>query len=54
MAWNACRSHLEGVVTIVELFSDCERFPLYAFRLSRHVLPAKVRAFVDFVARSVC
>ena len=30
-----------------------ERFPLYAFHLSRHVPPAKVRAFLDFVVGSV-
>jgi DNA-binding transcriptional LysR family regulator len=40
---------------IVELFPDWpgERFPLYLFHLSRHVPPAKVRAFLDFVVRSV-
>ena len=40
---------------IVELFPDWpgERFPLYVFHLSRHVPPAKVRAFLDFVVRSV-
>lgn len=40
---------------LVELFPDWadERFPLYAFHLSRHVPPAKVRAFVDFVIRAV-
>lgn len=39
---------------LVELFPDWpdERFPLYVFHLSRHVPPAKVRAFVDFVVRS--
>jgi DNA-binding transcriptional LysR family regulator len=26
-----------------------ERFPLYAYHLSRHLPPAKVRAFLDFV-----
>ena len=26
-----------------------ERFPLYAYHLSRHLPPAKVRAFIDFV-----
>jgi DNA-binding transcriptional LysR family regulator len=38
-----------------ELFPDWpdERFPLYAFHLSRHVPPAKVRAFLDFVVASV-
>jgi DNA-binding transcriptional LysR family regulator len=36
---------------LIELFPDWpdERFPLYAFHLSRHVPPAKVRAFLDFV-----
>jgi DNA-binding transcriptional LysR family regulator len=40
---------------LVELFPDWpgERFPLYMFHLSRHVPPAKLRAFVDFVVRSV-
>jgi DNA-binding transcriptional LysR family regulator len=40
---------------LVELFPDWseERFPLYAFHLSRHVPPAKVRAFLDFVVGSV-
>jgi DNA-binding transcriptional LysR family regulator len=37
------------------LFPDWpdERFPLYMFYLSRHVPPAKLRAFVDFVVGSV-
>jgi DNA-binding transcriptional LysR family regulator len=30
-----------------------ERFPLYAYHPSRHLLPAKVRAFLDFVLASV-
>ena len=40
---------------LIELFPDWsdERFPLYAFHLSRHVPPAKVRAFLDFVVSSV-
>jgi DNA-binding transcriptional LysR family regulator len=40
---------------LIELFPDWpdERFPLYAFHLSRHVPPAKVRAFLDFVVASV-
>ena len=40
---------------LVELFPDWpdERFPLYVFHLSRHVPPAKLRAFLDFVVRSV-
>ncbi len=39
---------------LVELFPDWpdERFPLYALHLSRHVPPAKVRAFLDFVIRA--
>lgn len=41
--------------TLVELFPDWpdERFPLYVLHLSRHVPPAKLRAFLDFVVRSV-
>jgi DNA-binding transcriptional LysR family regulator len=40
---------------LIELFPDWsdERFPLYVFHLSRHVPPAKVRAFLDFVVSSV-
>jgi DNA-binding transcriptional LysR family regulator len=40
---------------LIEMFPDWpgERFPLYVFHLSRHVPPAKVRAFLDFVVRSV-
>jgi DNA-binding transcriptional LysR family regulator len=40
---------------LIELFPDWpdERFPLYAFHLSRHVPPAKVRAFLDFVVALV-
>ena len=40
---------------LVDLFPDWpnERFPLYVFHLSRHVPPAKVRAFLDFVVGSV-
>jgi DNA-binding transcriptional LysR family regulator len=40
---------------LIELFPDWsdERFPLYVFHLSRHVPPAKVRAFLDFVVGSV-
>ena len=30
-----------------------ERFPLYAYHPSRHLPPAKVRAFIDFVVASV-
>jgi DNA-binding transcriptional LysR family regulator len=41
--------------TLIELFPDWpgERFPLYAFHLSRHVPPAKLRAFLDFVSDAV-
>ena len=47
---------LLGRGKLIELFPDWpdERFPLYALQLSRHVPPAKVRAFLDFVVRSVC
>jgi DNA-binding transcriptional LysR family regulator len=40
---------------LIELFPDWpgERFPLYAFHLSRHVPPAKLRAFLDFVVDAV-
>lgn len=46
---------LLGRGKLVELFPDWsdERFPLYAFHLSRHVPPAKVRAFLDFLAGSI-
>ncbi|HEY2510010.1 MAG TPA: LysR family transcriptional regulator [Polyangiaceae bacterium] len=39
---------------LVELFPRWhdERFPLYAFHPSRHLPPAKVRAFLDFVVES--
>jgi DNA-binding transcriptional LysR family regulator len=30
-----------------------ERFPLYAYHPSRHLLSAKVRAFLDFVLASI-
>jgi DNA-binding transcriptional LysR family regulator len=30
-----------------------ERYPLYAYHPSRHLPPAKVRAFLDFVVESV-
>jgi DNA-binding transcriptional LysR family regulator len=40
--------------TLVELFPRWhdERFPLHVFHPSRHLPPAKVRAFVDFVVSS--
>jgi DNA-binding transcriptional LysR family regulator len=46
---------LLGRGKLIELFPDWsdERFPLYAFHLSRHVPPAKVRAFLDFAVGSV-
>ena len=36
---------------LVEVFPDWpdERFPLYAFYPSRHHVPAKTRAFLDFI-----
>ncbi|HVT07526.1 MAG TPA: LysR family transcriptional regulator [Polyangia bacterium] len=39
---------------LVELFPDWhdERFPLYAFHPSRHLPPAKVGAFLDFIVES--
>jgi DNA-binding transcriptional LysR family regulator len=39
---------------LVDLFPGWpdERFPLYAFHPSRHLVPAKVRAFLDFVLAS--
>lgn len=40
---------------LVELFPDWpdERFPLYALHPSRHLPPAKVRAFIDFVLEAL-
>ena len=40
---------------LVQLLPDWveERFPLYAYHASRHLPPAKVRAFLDFVVASV-
>ena len=40
---------------LVELFPDWpgERFPLYALHPSRHLPPAKVRAFIDFTLETV-
>jgi DNA-binding transcriptional LysR family regulator len=45
---------LVGSGTLVELFPRWrdELFPLYVFHPSRHLPPAKVRAFVDFVIES--
>jgi DNA-binding transcriptional LysR family regulator len=36
------------LVQILSRWSD-ERYPLYAYHPSRHLPPAKVRAFLDFV-----
>jgi DNA-binding transcriptional LysR family regulator len=36
------------LVQILSQWSD-ERYPLYAYHPSRHLPPAKVRAFLDFV-----
>jgi DNA-binding transcriptional LysR family regulator len=40
---------------LVELFPDWneELFPLHVYHPSRHLPPAKVRAFLDFVTRTV-
>lgn len=41
---------------LIDLFPDWpdERFPLYALYPSRHHLPAKTRAFLDFISGLVC
>ena len=41
--------------TLVQILPDWsdERFPLYAYHPSRHLPPAKVRAFLDFVRESI-
>ncbi len=41
---------------LIDLFPDWpdERFPLYALYPSRHHLPAKTRAFLDFISDLVC
>jgi DNA-binding transcriptional LysR family regulator len=38
---------------LVQILPDWaeERFPLYAYHVSRHLVSAKVRAFLDFVIR---
>jgi DNA-binding transcriptional LysR family regulator len=41
-----------ALVQVLPDWAD-ERFPLYAYYLSRHLPPAKVRAFVDFVVETV-
>jgi DNA-binding transcriptional LysR family regulator len=40
---------------LIELFPDWsdETFPLYAFHPSRHHVPAKVRAFIDFCSEMI-
>lgn len=40
---------------LVELFPEWngERFPLHAYHLSRHLPPAKVRAFLDFILSNI-
>ncbi|HEX4416747.1 MAG TPA: LysR family transcriptional regulator [Kofleriaceae bacterium] len=47
--------HLLDAGTLVELLADWpgERFPLHALYPSRHLPPAKVRAFIDFVEARV-
>jgi DNA-binding transcriptional LysR family regulator len=39
----------------VQILADWaeERFPLYAYHPSRHLPPAKVRAFLEFVVASI-
>jgi DNA-binding transcriptional LysR family regulator len=49
---------LDGLLAsgeLVQILSDWaqERFPLYAYHPSRHLPPAKVRVFLDFVLASV-
>jgi DNA-binding transcriptional LysR family regulator len=49
---------LDGLLAsgeLVQILPDWaeERFPLYAYHPSRHLPPAKVRAFLDFVLASV-
>jgi DNA-binding transcriptional LysR family regulator len=40
---------------LVQILADWaeERYPLYAYHPSRHLPPAKVRAFLDFVVASI-
>jgi DNA-binding transcriptional LysR family regulator len=40
---------------LVQVLADWaeERYPLYAYHPSRHLPPAKVRAFLDFVVASI-
>jgi DNA-binding transcriptional LysR family regulator len=47
--------HLLADGRLIDLFPDWtdERFPLYALYPSRHHLPAKTKAFLDFVASIV-
>jgi DNA-binding transcriptional LysR family regulator len=49
---------LDGLLAsgeLMQILSDWaqERFPLYAYHPSRHLPPAKVRVFLDFVLASV-
>lgn len=43
--------HLIAEGRLINLFPDWadERYPLYAYYPSRHHVPAKTRAFLDFV-----
>ena len=43
----ATSSTMPSLVPILTDWSD-ERYPLYAYHPSRHLPPAKVRAFLDF------
>lgn len=40
---------------LVNLFPDWsdEAFPLYVYHTSRHFVPAKLRAFLDFICTSM-
>jgi DNA-binding transcriptional LysR family regulator len=40
---------------LIQILADWaeERYPLYAYHPSRHLPPAKVRAFLDFVVASI-
>jgi DNA-binding transcriptional LysR family regulator len=53
MAMGIDRALAEG--SLIELFPDWneEVFPLHAYHPSRHLPPAKVRAFLDFVTGAV-
>jgi DNA-binding transcriptional LysR family regulator len=41
--------HRGALINLFPKYSD-ERFPLYAYHPSRHFVPAKLRAFLDYIA----